>query len=541
MNRHIQTGSLTYRYLEDLLGVVQELDPDGYLTAPRRLGSGGAQSGLQGGDPVAVGGPQPLGCGRGPKKKEKEEEKEKKEKNTKPQRQSLRQQTADCRRLNTLDREQKLRDIDPMPADWTWTTIGYGKPECLWADIGTYRLYARDGVHKEPPQRDVDEQFIARLNASCPNVGRGVCTEEEEEEAMAERDRRVCWNKRPAAVRTVESLTIFHKRLKSLEAMQSPESRPHTLHAIGWGLPTAKVDAQKPPNKCTNSSRRRHTHADSRAPVRYHGMISREEADQLLNQAEGSYLIRESQRQAGTYTLALRCFQYTEEEEEMVVVEENGPLHGPRAIVLFRNQTKNFRLYHDGKHFVAEKRFESIHDLVTDGLITLYIETKAAEYIAKMTINPIYEHVGYTTLSLEPTLKKQLPPRSPPNQPDGAAPARDRRATEERPRALRYKLLPEDHAPVSACPPSIAISLVPPPVAVRPYTPALELSSGRVGLGVWGAVKENHRDGVWVRTRTAVRLLVTSDVDAKGLLLSLPLLGFCFSQFTLEWHFSKSE
>uniref|UniRef100_A0A3Q1J1K5 N-chimaerin n=1 Tax=Anabas testudineus TaxID=64144 RepID=A0A3Q1J1K5_ANATE len=113
---------------------------------------------------------------------------------------------------------------------------------------------------------------------------------------------------------------------------------------------------------------------------RYHGMISREEADQLLSQAEGSYLIRESQRQPGTYTLALR----------------------------FGNQTRNFRLYHDGKHFVGEKRFESIHDLVTDGLITLYIETKAAEYIAKMTINPIYEHVGYTTLNQEPTLKKLL-------------------------------------------------------------------------------------------------------------------------------------
>uniref|UniRef100_A0A3Q2U141 N-chimaerin n=1 Tax=Fundulus heteroclitus TaxID=8078 RepID=A0A3Q2U141_FUNHE len=82
-------------------------------------------------------------------------------------------------------------------------------------------------------------------------------------------------------------------------------------------------------------------------------MISREEADQLLSQAEGSYLIRESQRQPGTFTLALR----------------------------FGNQTRNFRLYHDGKHFVGEKRFESIHDLVTDGLITLYIETKAAEYI----------------------------------------------------------------------------------------------------------------------------------------------------------------
>ncbi|XP_028605049.1 N-chimaerin isoform X4 [Podarcis muralis] len=72
----------------------------------------------------------------------------------------------------------------------------------------------------------------------------------------------------------------------------------------------------------------------------------------------------------------------------------------------FGNQTRNFRLYYDGKHFVGEKRFESIHDLVTDGLITLYIETKAAEYIAKMTINPIYEHIGYTTLSREPTNKK---------------------------------------------------------------------------------------------------------------------------------------
>ncbi|XP_062825237.1 N-chimaerin isoform X7 [Anolis carolinensis] len=110
----------------------------------------------------------------------------------------------------------------------------------------------------------------------------------------------------------------------------------------------------------------------------FHGMISREKADQLLSIAEGSYLIRESQRQPGTYTLALR----------------------------FGNQTRNFRLYYDGKHFVGEKRFESIHDLVTDGLITLYIETKAAEYIAKMTINPIYEHIGYTTLSREPTNKK---------------------------------------------------------------------------------------------------------------------------------------
>ncbi|XP_041104978.1 beta-chimaerin isoform X2 [Polyodon spathula] len=105
----------------------------------------------------------------------------------------------------------------------------------------------------------------------------------------------------------------------------------------------------------------------------FHGMISREQADELLGGAEGAYLIRESQRQPGSYTLALR----------------------------FGYQTLNYRLFYDGKHFVGEKRFESIHDLVTDGFITLYIETKASEYIAKMTTNPIYEHVGYASLLRE--------------------------------------------------------------------------------------------------------------------------------------------
>uniref|UniRef100_A0A8B9L0Y6 Chimerin 2 n=1 Tax=Astyanax mexicanus TaxID=7994 RepID=A0A8B9L0Y6_ASTMX len=102
----------------------------------------------------------------------------------------------------------------------------------------------------------------------------------------------------------------------------------------------------------------------------FHGLISREQADELLAGAEGAYLIRESQRQPGTCTLALS----------------------------FGGQTLNYRLFYDGKHFVGEKRFESVHDLVTDGLITLYIETKAAEYIAKMTTNPIYQHLGYTSL-----------------------------------------------------------------------------------------------------------------------------------------------
>nr|ABF22392.1 chimerin 2 [Takifugu rubripes] len=110
----------------------------------------------------------------------------------------------------------------------------------------------------------------------------------------------------------------------------------------------------------------------------FHGRISREYADELLATAEGAYLIRESQRQPGSHTLALR----------------------------FGHQTLNYRLFYDGKHFVGEKRFESVHDLVTDALITLYIETKAAEYIAKMTTNPIYEHLGYTSLLKDKTVHR---------------------------------------------------------------------------------------------------------------------------------------
>lgn len=41
-------------------------------------------------------------------------------------------------------------------------------------------------------------------------------------------------------------------------------------------------------------------------PSRFHGIISREQADELLGGVEGAYILRESQRQPGCYTLALR-------------------------------------------------------------------------------------------------------------------------------------------------------------------------------------------------------------------------------------------
>lgn len=53
----------------------------------------------------------------------------------------------------------------------------------------------------------------------------------------------------------------------------------------------------------------RHGVSELTLSLRFHGRISREAADQLLSVAEGSYLIRESQRQPGTYTLALRLVE----------------------------------------------------------------------------------------------------------------------------------------------------------------------------------------------------------------------------------------
>lgn len=85
----------------------------------------------------------------------------------------------------------------------------------------------------------------------------------------------------------------------------------------------------------------------------------------------GRYLVRESDRTPGQYTLSLR----------------------------FNKVTKNFKLFYDGhKHFVGEKRFDTVHDLVADSLITLYLELHAADYIASLGNQQRYEESPYMTL-----------------------------------------------------------------------------------------------------------------------------------------------
>jgi hypothetical protein len=105
----------------------------------------------------------------------------------------------------------------------------------------------------------------------------------------------------------------------------------------------------------------------------YHGTLSRQEVDRLLQGGDGCYLVRKSDRAPDAFTLAIR----------------------------FDNETKNYKLYYDGKHYVGEKRFDSIHDLVADGLIHFYIELRAADYIKTLSQESNYEESPYMAYNMK--------------------------------------------------------------------------------------------------------------------------------------------
>lgn len=122
----------------------------------------------------------------------------------------------------------------------------------------------------------------------------------------------------------------------------------------------------------------------------FHGCISREEADDRVSEADGCYLVRESQRSPGSYTLTMR----------------------------FGGISKNFRLYYDGLHYVGEKRFQTIQDLVADGLITMYIDTYAKDYVDTMMISPAKTEEKKDVEKDE--TKENEPAKEPVDQADGA-------------------------------------------------------------------------------------------------------------------------
>ena len=75
----------------------------------------------------------------------------------------------------------------------------------------------------------------------------------------------------------------------------------------------------------------------------------------------------------------------------------------------FEGNTKNFKLYYDSQHYVGEKRFDTVHDLVADGLITFYLEAKASNYIAALSSQSNYAESPYVAYSTQNAMRR---PRS---------------------------------------------------------------------------------------------------------------------------------
>ena len=68
----------------------------------------------------------------------------------------------------------------------------------------------------------------------------------------------------------------------------------------------------------------------------------------------------------------------------------------------FDDFTKNYKLFYDPVnklHYVGEKKFESVDQLVADGLIYLYIETRGADILQKLSEASNYEHSPYYMVS----------------------------------------------------------------------------------------------------------------------------------------------
>lgn len=110
----------------------------------------------------------------------------------------------------------------------------------------------------------------------------------------------------------------------------------------------------------------------------YHGVVDHKQSEDLLNDTvDGSYLVRRSPGASDYYTLSLR----------------------------FNNRTKHYKIYYKPNcgHFLKEdfKRFETIHDLVADGLVNFYMQIHAAPIIQSMLTQTksSYQQSPYMTLN----------------------------------------------------------------------------------------------------------------------------------------------
>lgn len=109
----------------------------------------------------------------------------------------------------------------------------------------------------------------------------------------------------------------------------------------------------------------------------YHGAMDHKKSEELLSgKCDGSYLVRRSPQADAYFTLSLR----------------------------FKGKTKHYKIYYkpNAGHFLKEdfKRFDSINDLVADGLVNFYMQLHAAPIIKSMLTQTknCYQQSPYMTL-----------------------------------------------------------------------------------------------------------------------------------------------
>lgn len=134
----------------------------------------------------------------------------------------------------------------------------------------------------------------------------------------------------------------------------------------------------------------------------FHGVLSHQDALRLLIE-NGAYLVRLSAGNDGFHTLSIRLVYYTREFElPFMVFMSADKVHVIPVFIFFsfNNKVSHYKLYYDGQFYVraSDKRYDSVKELVADGLVTLHMEQYASHYIERMHQHS-YEQSPYMTLN----------------------------------------------------------------------------------------------------------------------------------------------
>uniref|UniRef100_A0A1B0GQL6 SH2 domain-containing protein n=1 Tax=Phlebotomus papatasi TaxID=29031 RepID=A0A1B0GQL6_PHLPP len=110
----------------------------------------------------------------------------------------------------------------------------------------------------------------------------------------------------------------------------------------------------------------------------YHGEMDHRQSEEILSDTQdGTYLVRKSPGAEDFFTLSVR----------------------------FNRRTKHYKIFHRSNygHYLKEdfKRFETIHDLVADGLVNFYMQIHAAPILKEMMAQTknSYHQSPYMTLN----------------------------------------------------------------------------------------------------------------------------------------------